>query len=435
MTEKIFRPAWPYTLGSDEKLYFLHIAKTAGRSFENLLKRFFPTEKIIRIDVEHGYPANFPEKVFTDYQLYLGHLGHFFIELFPENKRPFWITMLRNPVERVVSYYYFLRNIKPTREGHIRYRHQTLACALNLLDFVRNDETREIIDNMQFHTLVDSEILYFNNVTGLKYQRTLGSTPELVTLVKHRLENECLFFGITEQYELSVAMLCYALNWDLPTLALDKLNVTPDKPSFDEIVPEVIKAIRDRVELDLEIYNFACELFERRIITMVNRLIAENKAAATSSFPLEIYTKADPQTQNKPVSPAYEKELLLQKASMNSLVGSPIYQTFYTLWVKAQELRMRLRQFVAKTKYPPLFDEKWYLSQNPDVANSQVNPFIHYKMWGWKEGRNPSPGFDVLWYLSNNPDVLQAGVEPLEHYLTYGQKEKRSPLPPYRQIS
>lgn len=36
------------------------------------------------------------------------------------------------------------------------------------------------------------------------------------------------------------------------------------------------------------------------------------------------------------------------------------------------------------------FDNDFYLSMNPDIALSEVNPLIHYLQHGWREGRQPS---------------------------------------------
>ena len=36
------------------------------------------------------------------------------------------------------------------------------------------------------------------------------------------------------------------------------------------------------------------------------------------------------------------------------------------------------------------FDNDFYLSMNPDIALSGVNPLVHYLHHGWREGRQPS---------------------------------------------
>jgi GT2 family glycosyltransferase len=73
----------------------------------------------------------------------------------------------------------------------------------------------------------------------------------------------------------------------------------------------------------------------------------------------------------------------------------------------------------------PQFDTVWYLSQNRDVAQSRINPLAHYALHGAAEGRNPNPSFDSRWYLAQNRDVVSAGMNPLTHYLRHGSLEGR----------
>jgi hypothetical protein len=71
------------------------------------------------------------------------------------------------------------------------------------------------------------------------------------------------------------------------------------------------------------------------------------------------------------------------------------------------------------------FSESYYLSQNPDVAAAGIDPAKHYYHSGWREGRNPNKTFDTRYYLEANDDVLKAGLNPFWHYLAAGRKEQR----------
>jgi len=73
------------------------------------------------------------------------------------------------------------------------------------------------------------------------------------------------------------------------------------------------------------------------------------------------------------------------------------------------------------------FDREYYLEQNCDVKQLQINPLVHYLEIGFKEGRNPNPLFDTSYYLSQNPDVAESGINPLVHYLEIGAREGRNP--------
>jgi len=91
--------------------------------------------------------------------------------------------------------------------------------------------------------------------------------------------------------------------------------------------------------------------------------------------------------------------------------------------------RLRQRSQLRRTKdlalKSALFDQEWYLTRNPDVAQAGVDPMEHYLLSGGLEGRDPSSRFDSRWYLTRNPDVAKAGMNPLIHYLGWGKAEGR----------
>lgn len=76
-----------------------------------------------------------------------------------------------------------------------------------------------------------------------------------------------------------------------------------------------------------------------------------------------------------------------------------------------------------------LFDTEFYLSQNSDVSLSGFDPFVHYMMKGWKEGRDPAPFFSTKYYIEKAPDVRKAGINPFVHYVLHGIGEKRPAVP------
>ncbi len=76
-----------------------------------------------------------------------------------------------------------------------------------------------------------------------------------------------------------------------------------------------------------------------------------------------------------------------------------------------------------------MFDQSWYLSNNPDVVLANVNPILHFLQYGGLEGRDPGPNFSSKWYLDTYEDVKVAGINPLIHYLRYGWKEGRMTRP------
>ena len=53
-------------------------------------------------------------------------------------------------------------------------------------------------------------------------------------------------------------------------------------------------------------------------------------------------------------------------------------------------LRQKERDVSAIRSYG-IFNDEWYLQQNPDVAQAKINPLRHYVYYGFKEGRNFYP--------------------------------------------
>lgn len=78
-------------------------------------------------------------------------------------------------------------------------------------------------------------------------------------------------------------------------------------------------------------------------------------------------------------------------------------------------------------RFSGLFDSRYYLKNNRDVRQADLDPLWHFVKFGWKEGRNPSKDFDTRYYLETNLDVETAGINPFVHYLRYGKFEGRKP--------
>jgi len=124
--------------------------------------------------------------------------------------------------------------------------------------------------------------------------------------------------------------------------------------------------------------------------------------------------------EEKLVSPVF-----LIKAAFKSLAGLP--RALAELRHSAQDNASKLQEEINLIRQSGVFDEKWYLSQYPDVAASSVDPIAHYLTNGAAEGRNPSPRFSTRSYISNYADVAPSGLNPLYHYLTRGRLAGRHP--------
>jgi glycosyltransferase involved in cell wall biosynthesis len=76
-----------------------------------------------------------------------------------------------------------------------------------------------------------------------------------------------------------------------------------------------------------------------------------------------------------------------------------------------------------------LFDDAYYRTTYPDVAEAHVDPLDHFFFYGYREGRRPNPIFDPKWYLETYPEVMAAETQPLLHYVLHGERVGYKPNP------
>ncbi len=79
------------------------------------------------------------------------------------------------------------------------------------------------------------------------------------------------------------------------------------------------------------------------------------------------------------------------------------------------------------------FDQDFYLSRNSDIAANGIDPFTHYMIFGWREGRDPTPNFCTTFYLQSAPDLQASDINPFVHWVMHGEAERRPAVPISRQ--
>lgn len=87
-------------------------------------------------------------------------------------------------------------------------------------------------------------------------------------------------------------------------------------------------------------------------------------------------------------------------------------------WKQGQTEENKMLKTIEKS---PLFDAAWY---QETYQITGVNPAAHYLYCGWKEGYNPSEKFDGNLYLSFYDDVKTAEMNPLLHYEMFGKGKR-----------
>ena len=163
-------------------------------------------------------------------------IGHFWFGLHEHVKQPSrYITILRDPVERVVSLYYFTK----------------LQHTMSLEEFARNPPFREV-DNDQTRRIAG-----VNPPVGECTQSTLETARE-------NLRRYFAVVGTTERMTEVLAHLRTKLGWNRDVVSVRR-NVNADRPARGSLTQEAIKAVRERNELDYELWRYASDLFDEDV--------------------------------------------------------------------------------------------------------------------------------------------------------------------------
>jgi hypothetical protein len=153
--------------------------------------------------------------------------------------------MLREPVDRVISHYHFVRH-DPT---HYLY---DSAQSMSLEQFViacdghepNNDQTRLLA-----------------GISDDSVGERLGEEQLLARAVLHVRERIALT-GLTEDFDRSVLLMKHAFGWRSPFYM--KLNVSKSRPA-DLVSPQTLAVIRHYNRLDLELYRCARDVLAEQI--------------------------------------------------------------------------------------------------------------------------------------------------------------------------
>jgi hypothetical protein len=264
---------------NSERYLFVHVPKTGGTSLLHVFRSILGPQAVSPAIGAHFDEIDVP--AIAAYRMIVGHFRFDQIRHFPGRRL---LTFLRDPVDMVLSKYYFYR---ASDEIH----HPDIAlCHRHTLE--------ELLERGGMETR------FLRNC----YVRQFAATAPAIDipggadlkLAAERLAS-CDFVGLLAELADAMDLMSYTFAWP-PVNAVPESNVTSKRKSVAELGRDIVRKIESQNELDRELYRYAVNLFgERRRAMMRTAVILKSSGA--------VETQPCPQ-------PAFETKLSAQRPAL-----------------------------------------------------------------------------------------------------------------------
>ncbi len=243
-----------------KSIYFMHIPKTAGSSFNAFARLCFPSDK---------YAPHIERLAETDRRALIGDsryiAGHLpWSEAGPlvEGSVYSLYTLLRDPYTHLHSHLNYVRSVHTNAEHdvHSKYKHNDtikgLAARLNKLDFKDDDKLQHFIEELK-----GFQLDFFDNIQTRYF---LDYRPEKVTVedLENAKKNILRFHlvGLTEYYHVFLDRFCRDMG--LPPQSQTEIsNKSEHYYLFDYERETTREILLPLIGVDLLLYQYVSQIF------------------------------------------------------------------------------------------------------------------------------------------------------------------------------
>jgi len=266
--------------GTQRTVIFVHLPKTAGSTVNHILYRMYDERQICQITKEvdgangHGWTSlnsnpsrrsrfksqkkslrvtipelqELPAARRAQIKLLMGYQSFGLHDFLPNPCT--YMTLLRDPVDRVISHYYYVLRM-PTHPLHNRVK----SLNMSLEEYVESGIATDL-DNDQLRRLA---------AVGGKDNIAFGQcSRELLLRGIDNLNTHFAVVGLTERFDESVILMKRALSWRAFPYYIRR-NLTKKRTAVTDIPKRTIRVIERCNQFDCELYEYVRRNFDKAV--------------------------------------------------------------------------------------------------------------------------------------------------------------------------
>ncbi len=271
--------------------YFLHIPKTAGTTFRVLLENHFHMDAICPA-YEFFQIGQYSDEELRRFRLFRGHMGYNLVNYLPQKPRV--MVMLRDPMERAVSHFEYIRR-DPGHPKHRIIHERKMGLNEYLLDPVLSAEITNaqvrplahLADRQTLRELMKGSRSQDEFARAWRHRDgVLPPEDELLDVALRRLES-LDFVGMAEQLEQGMELAAWLLEAPAPE-QLQSLNINPGRTRLEALPDDVLTLLEQATVLDRRLYERGRALFQQRYRMMRDEKVAGRAPSPRAMVPVAV---------------------------------------------------------------------------------------------------------------------------------------------------
>jgi hypothetical protein len=190
-----------------------------------------------------------PEEERAKIRLLKGHMSFGIHRSLPGPSRYF--TMIRDPIDRVVSFYYYIR-----RRPADRLHDQVMSGDVDLATFVESGMARDHTDNSFVRFISGEPFVPFGEVDRRLLDKAMANIEEHFVLT-----------GSIDHFDETIVMLKREMGWTQAVYYRPQ-NVTAGRPAVETLDARTRTILERHTELDRELITHCAGLFASKLASM-----------------------------------------------------------------------------------------------------------------------------------------------------------------------